>query len=128
MLFGTFAFFLEGLGSGNLFWDTLCMLFWTKVAMSMLCWLRGGIPTIEQPRNSKLVYHPVMQQWLQLLGASNTSMHRHDYDPGLFGAPTQKPIWVYTPVSLELDVPLVACAHAPDHPPTAIVQLGVKHM
>ena len=101
------------------------MLLWTKVALSMLCWLRGGIPTIEQPRNSKFIYHPVMQEWLRLLGASNVSLQQHDYDLGLFGAPTKKPINVYTPVSLELDVPLVACERAPDHPPTAIVQLGL---
>lgn len=67
-----------------------------------------------------------MQLWIQLLGMSNTWLQQHDFDLGRFGAPTQKPICVYSPMNLDLEVPLDSYKRDSDYPPTAIVQLGQK--
>jgi len=88
----------------------------------MICWLRGSVPTIEQPRGSKLVYLPAIQAWLHCLGALGAELHQHDIDLGLFGAPTQKPIMLYSPVTLDLQAPLQSFHRAEDYPATAIVR------
>ena len=87
----------------------------------MICWLRGSIPSLEQPRNSMLVVQPVMQIWVKLLEGQGESLHQHDVDLGRFGAPTQKPVHIYCPVVMDLEVPLDTHQRNTDHPPTAIV-------
>lgn len=106
----------------------LCETFCDEVALSMLCWLRGGVPTVEQPRGSMLVYHPAVQHWIHVLQISGTSLLEHSFDLGRFGAPTQKPIVLYSPQSLDLVVPLETFARCELHPPTAIVYLGSCHI
>ena len=64
---------------------------------------------------------PVMQAWLHLLGSRGESMHQHDLDLGRFGAPTQKPIQLYCPVVMDLQVPLDTYQRDTSQPPTAIV-------
>ncbi len=139
-----------------------------KVALCWIAWLRGCVPTVEQPRNSHLVYHPGFQWWIQWLshvqashkfghlagfiqhvtswplgsGACISSvwtgfsfshtlgmcaLKQHDFDLGTFGAPTQKPIWIYSPYEVALEFPRHIVHTVPSETeihPTAITQFG----
>lgn len=92
-----------------------------QAALSMVCWLRGSVPSLEQPRGSVLMAQPVMQAWIHLLGSRKETMHQRDFDLGRFGAPTQKPIHLYCPVVMDLQVPLGNHQRDTSQPPTAIV-------
>ena len=39
----------------------------TKAAFLWVAWLRGCVPTLEQPRGSKLIIHPVLQAFATFL-------------------------------------------------------------
>ena len=50
-----------------------CASWEAKVALCWIAWLRGCVPTVEQPRNSHLVYHPAVQWWIQWLSNMQAS-------------------------------------------------------
>lgn len=56
------------------------------------------------------------------------ALKQHDFDLGAFGAPTQKPIWIYFPFEVDLEFPCHAVHHVhADEPPTAIVHFGFNN-
>jgi len=63
--------------------------------------------------------------YIGLLNGTGMTLKQHDLDLGRFGAPTQKPIHLYAPVEMELEVPDQTFQRAENHPPTAVVQLGL---
>lgn len=55
------------------------------------------------------------------------ALKQHDFDLGSFGAPTQKPIWIYSPEEVDLEFPRHVVCTVPSEEeihPTAIAQFG----
>ena len=69
--------------------------------------------------------HPCMQMYISVLNGMGMTLKQHDLDLGRFGAPTQKPIHLYAPVEMQLNVPSLTFQRAENHPPTAVVQPGL---
>lgn len=56
------------------------------------------------------------------------ALKQHDFDLGTFGAPTQKPIWIYSPYEVDLEFPSHVVHSVPvDDNPTAIVHFGYNN-
>ena len=71
-------------------------------ALMLLAWCKGCCITLENPRNSKLEIYPTMQALVRFLlerereGFEGAALLRHAIYLGDFGAPSQKPIWLYS--------------------------------
>ena len=84
----------------------------TEVALAMICWLRGAIPTLEKTVGSVPMYVPAMRGWERVLSPEGAELHRCDKDLG-DRQNTSTLSMVYSPITLDLEM-------FEDHPTTDI--------
>ena len=96
-------------------------------ALALLAWCRGCCFSIENPRG-----HPCMQlvvRWLREKdhqGFGTCCLKQHSVSLGKFGAPTQKPVLIYSADVMDIDLPDPAPSPSqlcPSLPPVSRLQL-----
>ena len=95
--------------------------------MALLVWYKGGVWTIEQPRGSLLKEHPAMQTMIHLyqMFKGMPELHSnpvlvHSLHLGDFGAPTEKPVMLYSSETLELTAPKTTRRSTTNQTPLAV--------
>ena len=73
-----------------------------SVALATLAFHRGVQVLLEQPRNSQLQIHPMVQWLLEHLSSHGHDLFRQTVYLGEYGAESLKPIWLYSLRELEL--------------------------
>ena len=86
----------------------------TEVALAMICWLRGAIPTLEKTVGSVPMYVQAMRGWERVLRPEGAELHRCDKDLG-DRQNTSTLSMVYSPITLDLEM-------FEDHPTTDIAR------
>ena len=101
-------------------------------ALMLLAWCKGCCVTLENPRHSKLEIYPTIQALVRFLldrdheGFEGAALLKHAISLGDFGAPSQKPIWLYSTYDITTTLRDAARNGSPRRPPSTDASVTIR--